>query len=98
MTTRALLSCGMAAGPVYVLVGLAQVLTREGFDVRRHALSLLSNGHWGWIQIANVFACGALVVAGARACVEPCPACGPSASLWPGPVRPGPPGTLRGRR
>lgn len=65
MTTRALLSCGMAAGPVYVLVGLAQVLTRPGFDVRRHALSLLSNGDWGWVQIANFIVCGALVIAGA---------------------------------
>ena len=65
MTTRALLSCGMAAGPVYVLVGLAQVLTRPGFDVRRHALSLLSNGDWGWVQIATFIVCGALVIAGA---------------------------------
>lgn len=65
MSTRALLSCGMAAGPVYVLVGLAQVLTRQGFDVRRHALSLLSNGDWGWVQIANFLVCGALVIAGA---------------------------------
>ena len=64
-TPRALLTCGMAAGPVYVLVGLAQVLTREGFDVRRHALSQMSNGAWGWVQTANFFVCGALVVAGA---------------------------------
>lgn len=64
-TTRALLTCGTAAGPVYVLVGLVQVLTREGFDVRRHALSQMSNGAWGWLQTANFFVCGALVVAGA---------------------------------
>lgn len=63
--TRALLSCGSAAGLVYVAVGIAQILTREGFDMRRHALSLLSNGDLGWIQIANFLCCGLLVIAGA---------------------------------
>ena len=63
--TRALLLCGVTAGPLYVLVGLAQVVTREGFDVRRHALSLLSNGDLGWIQITNFCVSGALVIAGA---------------------------------
>jgi len=38
---------------------------REGFDVRRHALSLLSNGDLGWIQILNFLASGVLVIAGA---------------------------------
>jgi len=55
----------MAAGPLYVLVGLAQALTREGFDMRRHALSLLSNGRLGWIQISNFLLSGLLVIAGA---------------------------------
>ncbi|MDQ3171837.1 MAG: DUF998 domain-containing protein [Acidobacteriota bacterium] len=63
--TRNLLRCGIAAGPLYVIVGLAQVATREGFDVRRHALSLLSNGDLGWIQILNFVASGFLVIAGA---------------------------------
>ena len=51
--TETLLRCGIAAGPLYILVGLGQILTREGFDMRRHPLSLLSNGELGWIQIAN---------------------------------------------
>lgn len=63
--TRRLLACGAAAGPFYVLVGLGQILTREGFDVRRHALSLLSNGEFGWIQTANFWITGVLVIAGA---------------------------------
>ena len=63
--TENLLRCGIAAGPLYVIVGLAQVATREGFDVRRHALSLLSNGDLGWIQILNFLASGFLVIAGA---------------------------------
>jgi hypothetical protein len=63
--TRGLLASGAIAGPLYLAVGAAQVLTREGFDVRRHALSLLSNGDLGWIQVANFIVAGALVLAGA---------------------------------
>lgn len=63
--TASLLAAGIAAGPLYILVGLAQVFTRDGFDVTRHALSLLSNGDHGWIQIANFLVSGALVIAGA---------------------------------
>src|SRR2546425_414205 len=42
--TRTLVAYGVIAGPVYVLVSLAQALTRDGFDLTRHAWSLLSNG------------------------------------------------------
>lgn len=62
---RNFLWCGGLAGPVYLVVGYAQALTRDGFDMRRHAMSLLSNGDFGWIQIANFLISGALVVAGA---------------------------------
>jgi hypothetical protein len=64
-TARKLLACGVAAGPIYVVVGLAQAFTREGFDLSRHALSQLSNGEYGWIQMANFFVTGVLVLAGA---------------------------------
>jgi hypothetical protein len=63
--TDRLLVALAAAGPVYVLVAAAQVATRDGFDIRRHAVSLLSNGSLGWIQIANFVLVGLLVVAGA---------------------------------
>src|SRR5215472_5024527 len=63
--TNRLLRCGFAAGPMYVTVGVAQMLTRDGFDIRRHALSVLSNGEFGWIQIGNFLVSGALVTAGA---------------------------------
>lgn len=62
-TTRALLGCGVAAGPLYVVVAAAQVLTRDGFDMTRHPVSLLSNGDLGWIQIANFVVTGLLTVA-----------------------------------
>ena len=55
--TMRLLKCGVLAGPIYVVVGLLQVLLREGFDIRRHALSLMSNGDLGWIQIASFITC-----------------------------------------
>ncbi len=61
--TRALLACGVVAGPLYVVVGLIQALTRDGFELGRHPLSLLSNGDLGWIQIINFLVTGLLTVA-----------------------------------
>jgi hypothetical membrane protein len=63
--TRVLLACGVVAGPLYIVVGITQMLIRDGFDIRRHALSLLSNGDLGWIQITNFLVTGLLVIAGA---------------------------------
>jgi hypothetical protein len=60
-----LLSCGIAAGPLYIATVALQVLARDGFDIRRHAASLLSNGDLGWIQIANFLVTGLLTIAGA---------------------------------
>ena len=59
--TRSLLGYGVLAGPVYVLVSLTQALTRDGFDLRRHAWSLLSNGSLGWLQITNFLLAGLMV-------------------------------------
>ena len=64
-SARTLLTCGIVAGPIYVIAGLMQMALRPGFDIRRHPLSLLSNGELGWIQIANFVITGALLVAGA---------------------------------
>ena len=62
-SARRLLTCGLLAGPVYVGVSLIQALTRDGFDLTRHAWSLLSNGDLGWIQITNFLVTGALTIA-----------------------------------
>ncbi|MET7464014.1 DUF998 domain-containing protein [Nonomuraea sp. NPDC005501] len=64
-STRALLTCGIVAGPLYIVVVVLQLLTREGFDISRHPASMLSNGDEGWIQIANFVVSGLLFVAGA---------------------------------
>ena len=62
---RTLLIAGALAGPLYAVVGIAQVFVREGFDPSRHALSQLSSGEAGWIQTANFLLAGLLVIAGA---------------------------------
>lgn len=58
--TKSLLGYGVIAGPLYVVVAMAQALTRNGFDLDKHSWSLLSNGALGWIQITN-FACASAV-------------------------------------
>jgi hypothetical protein len=64
-TTRGLLACGIAAGPLYVAVGAIEMLTRPGFDPTRHDLSLMANGDFGWVHIALLVTTGLLVIAGA---------------------------------
>ena len=64
--TSALLTGGIVAGPLYVVVSLIQALTREGFDMTRHAWSVLANGDLGWIQIANFLVTGTLLVGFSR--------------------------------
>jgi hypothetical protein len=60
--TRALLACGVVAGPLFMVVGLVQAFTRPGFDLRRHALSMLSLGDLGWIQVTNFVLTGLFVL------------------------------------
>ncbi|MET8055024.1 DUF998 domain-containing protein [Streptosporangium sp. NPDC005286] len=63
--TRTLLACSVAAAALFTVVSLAQAFTREGFDLMRHPLSMLSTGDLGWLQIANFLVSGALTIAGA---------------------------------
>lgn len=63
--TKALLTCGMIAGPLYIIIGLIQMAIRPGFDITRHSLSLLANGDLGWIQTLNFLVTGLLLIAGA---------------------------------
>ncbi|MPZ90019.1 MAG: DUF998 domain-containing protein [Actinobacteria bacterium] len=58
--SRALLACGVVAGPLFIVVALVQAFTRSEFDLSRHPLSLLSLGDLGWIQIANFVVAGLL--------------------------------------
>jgi hypothetical protein len=63
--TKLLLTGCVLAGPIYIIVGIAQILTRAGFDITRHPLSFMSLGDFGWIQITNFIITGLLVIAGA---------------------------------
>lgn len=62
-TTRQLLVYGMITGPLFIGLAFIQVLIRLGFDLRRDAISLLSLGDLGWIQITNFVVSGVLAVA-----------------------------------
>ncbi|QDY77648.1 DUF998 domain-containing protein [Streptomyces qinzhouensis] len=63
--TRTLLTCAAVAGPLWVAVSIAQVLTREGFEPTKHPLSQLATGSLGWLQITNFVIAGILATAGA---------------------------------
>jgi hypothetical protein len=63
--TRSLLGYLALAGPLYVVVSLAQALTRTGFRLSRDEWSLLALGHLGWIQMANLSVTGAMIAVGA---------------------------------
>lgn len=60
--TRWLLLAGGVAGPFFVVVAVAQMLVRDGFDVWRHPVSLLANGDGGWIQVSNFIITGLLML------------------------------------
>ena len=63
--TRALLGCGVVAGPLFVTVFLVEGARRANYSPLRHPVSALSLGPQGWKQVANFGAAGTLYVAGA---------------------------------
>lgn len=62
-STRGLLACGVIGGPLFIVVVVVQEFTRAGFDPRQHALSQLSLGELGWLQIGNFIVSGLLFIA-----------------------------------
>lgn len=80
--TTQLLACGILAGPLFLAVIAIQAVTRNGYDLSHHPISLLSLGDLGWIQIANFVVTGALYLAcavGVRRVLHP----GPSGTWGP---------------
>jgi hypothetical protein len=61
--TRTLLSCGVVAGPLFLVTAFGQAFSRAGFDLRRHPFSMLSLGDLGWLQITNFVVSGLLFTA-----------------------------------
>lgn len=60
--TRSMLGWGLVAGPFYLVFSLILALQREGFDLSRHALSLLTLGDAGWMQTVNFALTGVMVI------------------------------------
>lgn len=70
---RLLLVGGMLAGPIFVGSALVQGFTRDGFDFRRHPVSVLSTGELGWTQILTFLVTGLLAIGAARALTRVAP-------------------------
>ncbi|MFE3659359.1 DUF998 domain-containing protein [Streptomyces sp. NPDC059165] len=62
---RPALAGGVLAGPTFLVFGVAQGLSRDGFDFTRNAISQLALGEEGWIQTVNFLLTGALLIVGA---------------------------------
>ncbi|MEU4602215.1 DUF998 domain-containing protein [Kribbella sp. NPDC023972] len=62
-STRRLLTAAALAGPFFFTSVIAQMLTRDGFELRVHPISQLSTGDLGWIQMATFVVAGAGVIA-----------------------------------
>ncbi|GAB3825423.1 hypothetical protein GCM10028799_45190 [Kribbella italica] len=60
-----MLGLGVLAGPLNLVVVFTQAFTRDGFDIRKHAGSMLTLGEHGWIQSTNFVLTGILVILGA---------------------------------
>ncbi|MEW9529445.1 DUF998 domain-containing protein [Microbispora sp. NPDC049125] len=82
--TRRLLTLGAIAGPLFVVVFLAEGATRAGYDPLRHPVSSLELGDGGWVQTANFLVAGFLSLAyaaGLRRALKATP--GPArGSVW----------------
>jgi hypothetical protein len=60
---RGLLTSGQLAGILFCGVAAYGVLTRPGFDLQRHAISVLSLGEGGWTMVAAFILSGVLTLA-----------------------------------
>lgn len=61
--TSALLTAGVVGGLLLTTVSYALAFTRPGFDLTRHANSMLALGDRGWIQSVDFVVCGLLLIA-----------------------------------
>ncbi len=60
--TKMMVGCGIVFGPLFYVVAIVQMVIRPGFDLRHHAISLLSLGDLGWIQVTNFLVTGVLAL------------------------------------
>jgi len=59
---RWLVLAGIVAGISFVLVSTIEAFTRPGFDLKRHAISMLSLGDRGWVMVATFIVSGLLTL------------------------------------
>jgi Protein of unknown function (DUF998) len=64
--TRALLWCGVVAGPLFVAVFVMEGRKRRGYSPMQQPVSALALGPRGFVQTANFIVAGTLFVAGSR--------------------------------
>ncbi|MEV6968779.1 DUF998 domain-containing protein [Hamadaea sp. NPDC051192] len=77
-----LLTCGLIAGPLFVLAFVLEGAFRHGYDSMRHPVSSLALGPGGWQQVVNFLICGILTIlfaVGLRRSLRP----GPGALVGP---------------
>jgi hypothetical protein len=61
--TKALLVCGIVAGPLFTVAWIVEGATSVNYDPMRHPISSLSIGDSGWMQIATFIITGVLTLA-----------------------------------
>lgn len=59
---RALLFCGILAGPFFSVVAIIQILIRPAFNIETMAVRALSLGKLEWMQIASFIITGILAL------------------------------------
>lgn len=59
--TNRLLTAGIVSGLLVMATSFALAFATKGFDLTRHANSLLVLGEWGWLQTINFIVFGVLV-------------------------------------
>lgn len=62
---RLLLDAGLVAGGLFVAVTLVEIFARPGFNIRTHAISMLSLGERGWLMQGLFILSGLLTLAAA---------------------------------
>lgn len=69
--TSSLLKGGVITGALFFAITIIEILARPGFDIERHAISMLSLGPRGWVMKACFIASGCLCSAAHSACAAP---------------------------